>query len=184
MSGIDDGAVGEFVAVSCYLARTKRAFTVIRPPEHPCREDTPSGFRVVNNVAIGAPHARLHSGTRSAALTDFMSVPRCFNENPSTDQTSRTGVPLRAEFEIHSDSPLEEMFAVSKEVRPLSHVPSGLPSQDPHQVPRSAQLNITRCFDDPELMHPISLDVKLRERTIGTDADPRLTQTDVSCSGI
>ena len=32
------------------------AFVAIRPPGHHCGEDTPSGFCLVNNVAVAAAH--------------------------------------------------------------------------------------------------------------------------------
>ncbi|KAJ7618768.1 Arginase/deacetylase [Roridomyces roridus] len=51
--------------------RTKRAFTVIRPPGHHCGEDTPSGFCFVNNVAVGAAHAHLQHGINRVVIFDI-----------------------------------------------------------------------------------------------------------------
>ncbi|KAJ7618738.1 Arginase/deacetylase [Roridomyces roridus] len=51
--------------------RTKRAFSVIRPPGHHCGEDTPSGCCFVNNVAIGAAHAHLQHGINRVVIFDI-----------------------------------------------------------------------------------------------------------------
>ncbi len=47
-----------------------RAFCAVRPPGHHATRDTPMGFCLFNNVAVGAAHA-LARGLRRVAIVDF-----------------------------------------------------------------------------------------------------------------
>lgn len=64
------GAVRE--AVDRVLAgEVKNAFCAIRPPGHHAETETPMGFCLFGNVAIGAKHALERHGLRRVAVVDF-----------------------------------------------------------------------------------------------------------------
>jgi acetoin utilization deacetylase AcuC-like enzyme len=49
---------------------TTRAFCAVRPPGHHATRDTPMGFCLFNNIAVGAAHA-LARGVERVAIVDF-----------------------------------------------------------------------------------------------------------------
>ena len=48
-----------------------RAFCAVRPPGHHATRDTPMGFCLFNNVAVGAAHALAAHGLSRVAIVDF-----------------------------------------------------------------------------------------------------------------
>jgi acetoin utilization deacetylase AcuC-like enzyme len=66
-------AVGAVVAaVDAVIAgEARNAFCAVRPPGHHAEPETPMGFCLFNNVAIGALHARAAHGLRRVAVVDF-----------------------------------------------------------------------------------------------------------------
>jgi acetoin utilization deacetylase AcuC-like enzyme len=51
--------------------RAKNAFAAVRPPGHHATPDTPGGFCLFNNVAIGARHAQAKYRVGRVAILDF-----------------------------------------------------------------------------------------------------------------
>jgi len=51
--------------------KAKNAFAAVRPPGHHATPDTPGGFCLFNNVAIGARHAQARYGAGRVAILDF-----------------------------------------------------------------------------------------------------------------
>jgi len=66
-------AAGAVVAaVEGVLGGAERtAFAAVRPPGHHATPDTPGGFCLFNNVAVGALHARARFGLKRIAMVDF-----------------------------------------------------------------------------------------------------------------
>jgi acetoin utilization deacetylase AcuC-like enzyme len=51
--------------------RVQNAFCAVRPPGHHAEPETPMGFCLFNNIAIGALHARAAHGAQRVAVVDF-----------------------------------------------------------------------------------------------------------------
>ena len=66
-------AAGALVAAvdAVMTGRATNAFCAVRPPGHHAEPETPMGFCLFNNVAIGALHARAAHGLRRVACVDF-----------------------------------------------------------------------------------------------------------------
>jgi acetoin utilization deacetylase AcuC-like enzyme len=59
-------------AVDLVLGGTvQNAFAAIRPPGHHAERETPMGFCLFGNIAIGAMHALDHHGCKRVAIVDF-----------------------------------------------------------------------------------------------------------------
>lgn len=53
------------------MSDTQTAFCAVRPPGHHAESDRAMGFCILNNVAIGALHARMKHGVERIAVIDF-----------------------------------------------------------------------------------------------------------------